>query len=568
MRNLLVLGPFLMLLMSNVIAQQKPMQVDSSAMPANIRREYYQALFYKNLGKTADAYALFENIIKQRPDCSPALYELAAISLASQKDNQAEEYIVRALQNEHSNKWYWLVYVEAQKRKKQPGLLLGAFNKLIELDPDNDAFYYDKAIALQMLGRNKDADSVYVQIEKRFGSSPVLLDARRGLAAADSTEDQRMVQLEQLCRQKPSKLDYYLTLADLYLRNKRPDDAFRILKKGKRVFGNNYYLHLLFSDYYRFQGDSSQSLKETKAAFANKEMSIDVKVKIILANFQQIKDPRVLAELLALGAVVIKTHPEEAKAFALYGDLLVQANRIPEAVSCYHRAVDLNDSIQLVWAQLLQLEAYLGQIEPLLKDAKRAIAVFPEQSDFYYFASIALSSKGEHESSIEYLRRALELKPSGNISVAEIYASLASSLHSLKRYAESDSSFEASLKLDPNNVFVLNNFAYYLSLRKEKLDLAEGMASRANELKPDMASFEDTYAWVLFCNGKYPEARIWIEKALKNNKSSAIQYEHYGDILFRLGEKAMALEQWIKAREKGIKSELLDKKIDERNYFE
>ena len=72
----------------------------------------------------------------------------------------------------------------------------------------------------------------------------------------------------------------------------------------------------------------------------------------------------------------------------------------------------------------------------------------------------------------------------------------------------------------------------------------------------------------LFNQKKYAEARIWIEKAIKNNSSSGIQYEHYGDILFHLGEKDFAVEQWEKAKGKGIKSVTLEKKINEKKFFE
>jgi predicted negative regulator of RcsB-dependent stress response len=88
-------------------------------------------------------------------------------------------------------------------------------------------------------------------------------------------------------------------------------------------------------------------------------------------------------------------------------------------------------------------------------------------------------------------------------------------------------------------------------------------------LQPNTASFEDTYAWILFRQKSYAEARVWIEKALVSDKDhSAVQEEHYGDIMFYLGDTNAAVENWKKAKENGAKSPVLERKINERKYIE
>ena len=69
---------------------------------------------------------------------------------------------------------------------------------------------------------------------------------------------------------------------------------------------------------------------------------------------------------------------------------------------------------------------------------------------------------------------------------------------------------------------------------------------------------------------KLEDAKIWIEKAMSNgaNKSAAV-LEHYGDILFKLGDITKAIENWEKAKEAGDgASEFLDRKILEKKLFE
>jgi len=95
------------------------------------------------------------------------------------------------------------------------------------------------------------------------------------------------------------------------------------------------------------------------------------------------------------------------------------------------------------------------------------------------------------------------------------------------------------------------------------------MSKKSNELEPKNASFEDTYAWILYGLKRYEEAKEWLEKAFENggDKNDVI-LEHYGDVLYKLGEKEKAQEYWAKAKEAGTGSAFLEKKIKEKKLIE
>ena len=120
----------------------------------------------------------------------------------------------------------------------------------------------------------------------------------------------------------------------------------------------------------------------------------------------------------------------------------------------------------------------------------------------------------------------------------------------------------------PNNYLTLSNYAYYLALRNQNLAKAETLAAKAASAMPKNSSILDTYAIVLFKQGKYDEALTYIQKALQNNEASNPVYlEHYGDILFLKGDKENAVAQWQKAKQAGNGSEKLTKKINEKKYI-
>jgi Tfp pilus assembly protein PilF len=97
---------------------------------------------------------------------------------------------------------------------------------------------------------------------------------------------------------------------------------------------------------------------------------------------------------------------------------------------------------------------------------------------------------------------------------AQFYSSLGDAYHQINRHGASDSSYERALLLKPNDTYVMNNYAYYLSLRQVNLSRAAELSKRSNELSPNNESFEDTYGWILFRLKNYEEAKSWIEKAI------------------------------------------------------
>jgi len=145
---------------------------------------------------------------------------------------------------------------------------------------------------------------------------------------------------------------------------------------------------------------------------------------------------------------------------------------------------------------------------------------------------------------------------------------LGDAYNATKAYEKSDRAYDDALAIDPNNSAVLNNYSYYLSLRKTNLEKAEKMSSLLIKNNPDNPTFLDTHAWVLYSRQKYKEARKVMERAVATGNATATHFEHYGDILFQLGDITGAVEQWEKARGLNANSEILNKKIANRKIYE
>ena len=101
--------------------------------------------------------------------------------------------------------------------------------------------------------------------------------------------------------------------------------------------------------------------------------------------------------------------------------------------------------------------------------------------------------------------------------------------------------YDLALKADPEYVPVLNNYAYYLSVKGSKLRKALKMSAVTVEKEPDNATYLDTYAWILHLLGRDAEAKPYFKHALiYGGRENTVILEHYSEVLRKLGENDLA----------------------------
>jgi tetratricopeptide (TPR) repeat protein len=272
--------------------------------------------------------------------------------------------------------------------------------------------------------------------------------------------------------------------------------------------------------------------------------------------------------VLSLYQKLEKNHGNDPRVHIVGGDLYLSVEKNREAQQEYEKAIDLGDVNFEVLKNLLYLETQAGQWDNVIRHADEALEYFPNQGMLHYFNGYAHFRKRNYAEAIVSLDQAKRLSSSNSSIVGEINSMLGDAYNANKDYDKSDKAYDEALLINPDNSAVLNNYSYYLALRKANLEKAEKMSAHLVKNNPDNPTFLDTYAWVLFTREKYKEARKTIERAISTGKATATHFEHYGDILFKLGDVNGAVQQWEKARGLNANSEVLNKKIANRKIYE
>ncbi len=551
---------------SAIIVAGRPMTNLDSAMVKDL---FFKGLREKTIENLPLAAELFGRVLQTDPANDAAMYELAIIKKAQNKYNEAEPLLEKAVTVNSNNEWYWLSLAECYEKSNDIDKLENVFNELTRINPNKPEYYYDKANAYFIKQRYDDALKVYNELEQLNGPSDDLLANRQKIYLKQGRVDLAASQLEQMIAGNPSQIKYYLFLAELYSSNNLNDKALKVLLAAEKINSGNGLIHLALADLYRDKKDYEASYSELTMAFAVPDLDIGQKIKIILGYLPRFPDPNAKASALELSRILTVAHPNEAKAFALYGNMLMQNNKLSEARSMYKKSVAIDNKEYSVQEQLVRIE--LGDSDPTdaITDGENALSLFPNQAWMNYLVGIAWLQKRDYHKAINYIKNAISLESQDRELLSQGYSSLGDCYHDLKDNKSSDDAYDKSLGYNSDNAYTLNNYAYYLSLRGEQLEKAARMSKHSNDLLPGTSSFEDTYAWILFKQKDYAAAKIWIEKALADDKDKgAVKFEHFGDIMFYLGDINAAVENWKKAKANGDQSPFLDRKINEKKYVE
>lgn len=548
-----------------VIVSGKLLTTEDSAKVIQL---YYNGLREKVVQNQTLALDYFNQILTIDPANHFASYELAQLYFNKGNLNKAKEFAQKAVTVNADNEWYWLLNAHIYEEQKDYILLEYALAELIKIAPEKIDYSFERANALFMIGKADEALELYNELEKKVGLSDQVLQGRQKIYIKKGNINKAAADLEQLIKNNPSDVRYYLFLGDLYFANDMADEALGVYEKALTLDGDNPFTRLAIAQIYDGQKKTKEAYEQIKIAFKQPSLYIDQKIKIIIRYFDAFPNEQAMACAEELSKILTDAHPDDPKAFSLYGDVLHQKNDLIGAKTAYEKALSYNKNVYAIWDQLLRIQLDLNDVKGLIKNGEEVLTLFPNQLEAYFYTALGYSQNKEYDKSISYLNNILSFEIENKAFKTQVYSSLGDAYQQQKKYKESVSAYESALAIEPDNTYTLNNYAYYLSLRNEYLDKAEAMSLKSNQLEKDNASFQDTYAWILFKQKKYVQAKEWMLSAIINNPKSAVQFEHLGDIFFMLGDIEHAITNWKKSLNINSDNKLLESKINEKKYIE
>lgn len=536
---------------------------------------YYEALQSRVVDDYASAFDYLKFCHTLDSTNAAVLYELGNYYNTIGDKKRAYKMYKGAAENDSNNYYYGSSYATLALELNQFDEAIQQYLALVDLNPERSNLYIYLAESYRQTENYTKAIESLDKLEQFVGMNEKISIQKFQLFRQLKQEQKAFAEIQKYIDKYPSEIKYYVLLGDLYLHADKDDDAIRTYSRAKAIDPDDPYLISSIASYYEKVGKKEEAEDELKIALISTQMDIETKLGILAQYVSTLqhrhndtKDANALFDTLMV------QHPQEPNLNLMYGNLLnIQENK-EAARTQYQIFAEANPSNPLGWEQML-FTAYPDSLDISIEICEAAIKHIPNQPQFYFFLGLSQYLKKDYEPALKALKEGVQYVEKENSRLlSDFYGQIGDLYYHTEQVDSAFVAYDEALKANPNNLGILNNYSYFLTLEKKDLDKAERMSGITIKAEPLNPTYLDTYGWVLFMQKAYSMARIYIENAVEysRNKEEEISsevFEHYGDVLYKTGEEEKALEYWIKAKEVGdTKSKTLDKKIETKEYIE
>ena len=563
-----ILFILLSLFLTNIVFGQDTLQPNMSF--AKNAEMFSKGLEYKLKEDFDMAIQHFEKALEASPKDHASMFELSSLYRMKNLNEKGYEMIKNAVELDSTNKWYKIRLAEFHALNNDYESFIKIYDNLLENDPNNLKYLEVYIEALLHIGDYERVTEKLDIYEENIGVNEYISMQKIEIYKLLGKKDKVLTEMEKLANAYPYETRYQSMLAETYVQNNRDKDAFQIYLNIKKINPEDPYINISLMEYYQKQGDIDKAFEEFILSIKNKNLDYNTKSQIYEYWFVE-KDgenENTIKEAKQAGEAFIETHPDKEIGYYVLGTVYFNNKIYDKAQTYYLDAIARDSSNFISWYQLVFTDAELNKAEILNKHSSAAIRFYPEQPIFYLLNGISLVDMKRYEEAIKVFEKgrfmSADKKLTANFDtyIADIY-------HELGNKEKMYSQYDRVLRNDPENVYVLNNYAYFLSLDNERLDEALKMSAQTIDKEPKNVTYIDTYAWVLYKLERYKDAKKWMEKVFSYDKNpQGINYEHYGDILYKLGDTKKAVQNWKKAKKLGGTSEFIDQKIKDEKIYE
>ena len=544
----------------------------SSPLPEEKRIEFDTRFINGNkflmLKMIDEALKEFKQALYINPNEAATNYLVSQIYLQKGLLADAEQHGLKALQADPKNTWYTRHLAEVYRQQKQYSKAAKLYQGLYNLSPTSLNYLYDATYLYVMAQELKPALNLLNEAEKKTGINADITKQKTSIYLAQGKPKKALAEAQKLANAYPKNTEYMGQLADMYLKVGNEAEANKILHQILTLEPDNGFALLSMAEFYRNNKQYDLWLSNTLAAIRSAKLDVKPKLRVIVESITRHDfGSNQRSKTIELAVALTETHPGESSAWMLLGDLYAQQKKLEEAHRYYEKAVQVDPSNYRIWQQLITCSSELNNHEWIMHDCERAIELFPSEGAFYAYYTFSATQLKQYQKAIDMAQKGIAQADAEVSLQAQLYITIGDAAYNLKQYEKSDSAFEEAISIDPNNGYAMNNYAYFLSLRKTKLAKAADYSKKSLALDPKNASFFDTYGWILFVQKDYVNARKNIEESLRIEPNNAEVIDHLGDVLFQLGEVEKAVEHWQKAKSLGYSSPILDKKIKDKKWY-
>ena len=541
---------------------------------------FLEAICQQEKGNHDAAFDLLTHCVSIDSTRSEAFYYLARYYDHLKNKDKALAYSEKAAQLEPDNETYLETLANTYISRRQYDKAIDAMERLYGMNSEREDVLSLLVQLYEQQQNYEGAIRTLTRLETMEGKSERLSMAKSELYTRKGDKKAAINEMKHLADQYPNDQNYRCLYGTTLYMNGQQKKALAIYADVLKKEPDNRGAQMAMLSHYNETNDSVQAHIWLERMLMNKNSTTQDRVMLlrqVIGESEQNGGDS--TQVLRLFRRVLDT-PLADVDLALFCATYMNLKKMPsDSISpVLERALALEPTNA---AARLQLVSYAWAAE----DRDRVIALCqdarqynPDEMAFYYYQGIAYYQKDQLDQALNAFQNGIGVitAQSDPAIVSDFYAVMGDILHQKGLSREAFIAYDSCLVWKEDNIGCLNNYAYYLSELGEQLDKAEQMSYRTIKAEPKNATYLDTYAWILFMQKRYSEAKIYIDQTLQyDNDSSSVLLEHAGDIYYQAGDTVQALSYWQQAlnrveNEKDVKNDrrpILSRKIKLKKYL-
>lgn len=539
---------------------------------------FLEAICQNAKGDYAAAYELLRHALTLNPNASEGLYVMAQMEEGLNPDSvrQAERLYRRAVECMPGNYYYRQTLSDFYLRHNNVDEACAMYEQMADDFPEHRSdLLYELAGIYRQRQKYDSMIRTLDRLEEQEGKSEDISIEKTNAYQALGKPQEAFAEAQALCDQYPGDSRFKVMLGDLYLKNDNPDRALKIYHDVLKEEPSNAYAHVSLFNYYGVQGQDSLFRVEADSILRNPRIDTQIRASVMTALIQQerlggLPDSTWLPQLLRR---VVTLPQEDNRLRTIYAGYMALHKQPTDSLApVLEQMLEFEPENPNIRLQLLEYSLRSDSMENAVRLCRAGCQYSPTETAYFYYGGIALFRLGRNADALQMLQAGTATigKSTASSFASDYYALLGDLRHEMGERQKAYAAYDSALTYKPDNLMCLNNYAYFLSLEKQNLSKAAAMSRRTIDVEPQNATFLDTYAWILFVQERYAEARLYIDETLKHSTptaENATLYEHAGDIYSRAGLAADAVRFWEQALQLGADTPVLKKKIRLRKYI-
>lgn len=384
---------------------------------------YIQANQKKLLNKYEEAIEIYERILTKDPLNAAVLNDMARVYLAQDKLKEAINSAKKAVQFAPENIWYLFTLNEAYGSSEAYADQAQVLISILAIKEDQDLYM---RLADTWINANEltKAIAVYQEAMEKYGWTEYLVDSSIDTYLKNTDPNGAEKLIKEYIKKKPDDLSRLQKLGEFYLFTNRESKAKKVfeevIEKEPGHPGASYQLSLL-------QNAERRNKDQDQLSFIinDSRLGAEDKIKAVIPVLQQHinaneDDQQRGATLLTYAQNIVAQYPDEAKAYALLGDVLYANGNIEKAIDQYQKSIDLDKSTYDVWRQMMICLHIISDYDRLKGFSAKAMDFYPNQSGPYLYQAKALFQLGRVQEAKDYADEALFISGSRSADYIDI----------------------------------------------------------------------------------------------------------------------------------------------------